>query len=276
MKSFDLISDLHLDFYVREYWKWHKEFVASSAAEIIKAFVEAITPDCPSPVLVIAGDLGHKNSHSQLLLTFLAEKYAYVLYTFGNHDLYLFPDEKEHVFYKRSLDRWLELREIASEIPGVVALDGNKVIIDGVTFGGTGLWYDFMYGLKLGYTWGKLDYYWLSNFNDSKYITECPKVEEEKQKLNAIFDACDVVITHVSPDDSRVNPLYKLDPITAFYYFDGFDFLSRATGKIWCFGHVHYRQTYMKQGCLLVNNALGYPGECPFTKAVTIPLDNED
>lgn len=273
MKSFDVISDVHLDFYVREYWDWDKN-ITPSAAMIIQAFAEEITPDSPSPVLVIAGDLGHKNSHSQMLLTCLAEKYEHVLFTYGNHDLYLFPDEKEHVYHKRSAERWQELKEMASEIPGVIALDGNKVTIDGVTFGGSGLWYDYMYGLKLGYSWKKLDAYWLSNFNDSNYITECPKVEEEKRKLNSIFDDCDVVVTHVSPDDSRVNPRYQLNPLTAFYYFDGAEFLSRAKGKIWCYGHVHYRQTYMNHGCLFVNNALGYPGELPFTKALTVPLEN--
>ncbi len=78
-----------------------------------------------------------------------------MLYTFGNHDLYLFPDEKEHAIYNSSVERWEELKELSSEIPGVIALDGDKVTIDGVTFGGTGLWYDYIYGLKLGYSWKK-------------------------------------------------------------------------------------------------------------------------
>ncbi|MBA9087285.1 hypothetical protein FHR92_003769 [Fontibacillus solani] len=275
MKSFDLISDLHLDFYVRDYWDWDKE-VTPTAAQIIQAFAESIIPDSPSSVLVIAGDLGHKNSHSQLLLTFLAKKYDHVLFTNGNHDLYLFPNEKEHVIYNRSIERWQELKEMASEIPGVTVLDGNKVTINDVTFGGTSLWYDYTFGLKLGYSWKKLDAYWFSHFNDSNYITECPDFAEEMKKLDAIFDSCDVVITHVSPDDSRVNPRYRVDPMTSFYYFDGSEFLSRAKGKVWCFGHVHYRQMYINRGCLLVNNALGYPGELPFVKAMRVPLDKHD
>lgn len=230
MQSFDLISDLHLDFYVREYWDWDKE-VTPSAAAIIQAFAESIIPDSPSPVLVIAGDLGHKNSHSQLLLTCLAEKYDHVLFTYGNHDLYLFPHEKEHAWYQRSSERWQELKEVAAEIPGVTVLDGNTVTIHGVTFGGTGLWYDYMYGLKLGYSWKKLDQYWFSNFNDSNYITDCPAVDKEKNKLNAIFDSCDVIVTHVSPDDSRVNPRYRLDPITSFYYLTDRSFFPAPKGK---------------------------------------------
>lgn len=275
MKSFDLISDLHLDFYIRDYIDWDQE-ITPSTAEIIQAFADSIIPDSPSPVLVIAGDLGHKNSQSKLFLTCMAEKYDHVLFTYGNHDLYVFPGEKEHVCYNSSTERWEELKEIANGIPGVTALDGNIVTINGVTFGGTSLWYDYSFGLKLGYTWKKLDAYWFSNFNDSNYITKCPDVAEEMKKLDAIFDACDVVITHVSPDDSRVNPRYRADPVTSFYYFNGLEFLSRAKGKVWCFGHVHYRQMYMNQGCLFVNHALGYPGELPFVQAMTVPLDKRD
>jgi len=275
LESFDLISDLHLDFYVRGYLNWDKETTPSTAM-IIQAFAKSITPDSPSPVLVIAGDLGHKNSQSLMLLECLAEKYDHVLFTYGNHDLYLFPSEKEHALYNSSIERWNELKGMANRIPGVTAIDGNTVTIHGVTFGGTSLWYDYTYGLKLGYTWKKLDEFWFSEFNDSNYITECPDVAEEKKKLDAIFDTCDVVITHVSPDDSRVNPLYRLDPTTSFFYFDGTELLTRAKRKVWCFGHVHYRQMYLNNGCLLVNNALGYPGELPFVKAITIPLDKRE
>lgn len=275
MKSFDLISDLHLDFYVREYHDWDKENTPATE-EIVQAFADSIIPDSPSPVLVIGGDLGHSNIESLLLLQCMAEKYEHVLFVAGNHDLYLFPQIAEHAAFNSSAERWHELKRMANEIPGVTALDGNKITIHGVTFGGTSLWYDYSYGYKLGYTWKNLHAYWTSSFNDSNYITECPDIVKEKQKLDAIFDTCDVVVTHVSPDDSRVNPLYLLDPMTAFFYFDGTEFLDRAKGKIWCFGHAHYRLMYRNKGCLFVNHSLGYPEELPFLQAITVPLDTEE
>lgn len=138
LKSFDLISDLHLDFYVREYHDWDKENTPTVSL-IIQAFVDSIIPDQPSPVLVIAGDLGHMNSQSLLLLKCLTDKYEHVLFVAGNHDLYLFPHENEHVLFNSSTERWHELKSMANEIPEVTALDGNTVTINGVTFGGTSL-----------------------------------------------------------------------------------------------------------------------------------------
>src|SRR5690606_37953697 len=110
---------------------------------------DAITPEFPSPILVIAGDLGHCNTQSKLLLTYLAENYENVLFCFGNHDLYLFSSD-EYVGFKDSADRWESLKADVQHIPNIIALDGNTVTIQGVTFGGSGLWYDFTYGMKLG------------------------------------------------------------------------------------------------------------------------------
>lgn len=58
--SFDLISDLHADFWIRN-GKHSKQLS-------IDLFVDELLPVSPSEVLVIAGELGHHNLESEILL----------------------------------------------------------------------------------------------------------------------------------------------------------------------------------------------------------------
>lgn len=271
MNNFDLISDIHLDFWVRQAKNY--ENGPQDLEEIIVQFIARILPKQPSSVLIIAGDIGHSNHETSLFLKNLSQFYKQILFVFGNHDFYLLPFNREHQKFEKSRDRWEELVEMACRISGVVPLDGNTVTVEGVTFGGTGMWYDYSYGLRLGYSWDKLDRLWKSSFNDSNYIIGgTPDFELEREKLQSIIHQCDVVVTHIGPDASRIQPIYEQDPTSAFYYFDGQDLLADLKGKIWCYGHVHQRLRYVKDGCLLVNHALGYPGELPFTKIRTVPL----
>ncbi len=129
------------------------------------------------------------------------------------------------------------------------------------------MWYDFQYGIqKLNSDKDSIYECWKSFSNDSRLIEGLPRLvevmfQEEKEKLNKVLESSNVIVTHISPDWSTV-PLNKKDNLSnSFYYFDGSDYYSKLKGKIWCFGHVHRRMDYIKDGCRFINASLGYPDE---------------
>ncbi|WP_201317510.1 metallophosphoesterase [Paenibacillus sp. EPM92] len=265
MSAFDLISDTHIDIWITP------DSDAKSHQKKIDKFIDHLIPDEPSEVLVIAGDLGHYNKQNALMLKSLKRVYSHILFVFGNHDLYLVSGKVREKYANNSMNRRTEMKSLAEEIEGVFCLDGTSITIDGVTFGGTGMWYDFSYGLReLHMQMDHLRRIWKGKMNDSRLIHTLPSFEEEVAKLESIFGASDVIVTHVGPDWSRVAGGCRYDPVTSFYYFDGSDLLSRANGKTWCFGHTHDHYSYVKNGCYLVNNALGYPIDNPRMRIQTI------
>lgn len=277
MKSFDLISDLHLDIYWGYYFGDCEESGVETPSEeaFFHDFAQAITPEVPSPVLVVAGDLGHDDRHWIMLCQALLEKYKYILFVFGNHDLYLLPDVALHRQFKTSSQRWQCLKEATRKLPGVICLEGTTIEIEGIRFGGTGGWYDYSYGLKLGYEWEYLDAYWRSSFSDGEWIVNSPNPDEEKDKLRSIIHNCDVIVTHVPPDDSQIDERYRNDLTSSYFYFDGTELIGMAkTGAVWCTGHVHRRHMYMRNGILFASHPLGYPDEAPLSKAITIRIES--
>lgn len=258
---FDLISDIHLDFWV-EYSSNHIK-----QNQRLDKFVHIILPEEPSELLVIAGDLGHYNKQNFIFLEKLKEHYKYILLVAGNHDYYLVTKSIKNKYKRNSIHRFQEMKIMAEQIPGVLFLDGNTIEIGGITFGGAGMWYDFQYGIhQLNIDVKKIYDSWKSISNDSVLIEGLPRLVEamyvqELTKLKKILDISDVVVTHISPDWSNV-PLDKINDISnSFYYFNGRELLYNLNRKIWCFGHIHRRVDYIFEGCRLINASLGYPDE---------------
>ncbi|MNV31903.1 Calcineurin-like phosphoesterase [compost metagenome] len=277
MKQFDLISDVHLDF-------WAKKNGGSKEANnmIVHNFAASLLPDEISEVLVVAGDLGHDNNQNFEFLKYVKQHYKYIIVVCGNHDFYLTTSSDKYKYERNSLKRWKQMKELGMSLEGVHYLNGEMITIDGVTFGGTGMWYDFSYGIKrLGKSVTDMFDAWADGMNDQKYIHGVPRRPldwfwSEKDNLEKVIYDSDVIVTHVGPDTSRVPLEYELDALTGCYYFDGEEYLKNCQGKIWCYGHSHYNQSYMKKGCWLVNNALGYPNEknTGTSKIVNIPLES--
>jgi len=271
---FDLISDVHLDF-----WIFVKNVSREGQEENIRGFVNMLIPEVPSKVLVIAGDLGHKNDQNFVFLQILKETYEYILIVPGNHDYYLINSTARYKHNNLSSMRWKDMKQLGATLPGIHFLEGTTITIDGTTFGGTGMWYDFSYGMQvLGKTDGEMMSYWREEMRDAKYIrgaqTRPQKwAEEECKLLEQVLETSDVIITHIGPDWSDLTSKQVDDMGTGFYYFDGRKYLEKCEGKVWCYGHVHHNSDYTVSGCRLVNNALGYPNEkADIGKIVTIEL----
>ena len=261
--KFDLISDIHLDQWVR---------LDSNLAKMernIRVFIQLMLPSKPSTILVIAGDLGHYNQQNLMMIGMLKESYSYILYTHGNHDLYLISGQQKKKYKHKSIRRWNEMKEMTTDIAGVHALDGEIVEIEGVVFGGAPGWYDMNYGIKeLGMTMEDIQDLWYDKMNDPKQILGKPVVAVEVEKVQRIAKISDVIFTHVGPDYSVLREKYKKDPVTSFYYFDGRDIISQTNAKVWCFGHTHYAYDYHVGGVRLINNALGYPPQKNVAKKI--------
>jgi predicted MPP superfamily phosphohydrolase len=146
----DIISDIHLDFYVEK------------DKELIKAFIEKLLntkTDKVFDILVIAGDLGHYNDDNVYFLKEISKYYKKVFVTWGNHDLYLVNDKEVTKYNYNSFNRLKDLKEKLTKIENLVFLDGEKIKYNEITFWGSGLWYDV-----LNIT------HWANYMNDARYI----------------------------------------------------------------------------------------------------------
>ncbi|NEW06630.1 hypothetical protein GK047_11455 [Paenibacillus sp. SYP-B3998] len=259
MAQFDLISDIHLDFWVKEtssLWSLQRR---------IKKFIRQILPEACSNTLLIAGDLGHSNKQNYIFLKLLKEHYTNILIVIGNHDYYLDKATLAGKSGQDSMDRMKEMKLLASQLPGITYLDGDCVELDGVTYGGCGMWYDLQYGIQvLKSTKDHIFRHWTKVSNDFSRIQGKPRLTldmftKEKAKLDKIIANSQVILTHVSPDWSRVPEGRELDLATSFYYFDGAEYASQLANKTWCFGHIHQRMDYVHHQCRFINASLGYP-----------------
>lgn len=261
MSSFDLISDIHLDFWVTPSWNIFKQ------KKRLDAFIRQILPERPSDVLVIAGDIGHFNKQNVKLLKALKMHYTHILLVAGNHDYYMPSKSIRYKYAYNSMNRLSEMKKLITTLPNVIYLDGDVVTIHGVNYGGCGMWYDFQYGIQvLNSNYPKIYECWRAVSNDALLTRGKPRETknmfyEEKIKLARILPHSDVIITHFSPDWSKAPEDRRLNVATSFYYFDGSPYFPSISKKVWCFGHMHRRIDYMKHDCRFVNAALGYPKE---------------
>jgi predicted phosphodiesterase len=226
MSSFDLISDIHLDFWVTPSWNIFKE------KKSLEEFIQKLLPPQSSAVLVIAGDIGHYNKQNYKLLKALKEHYTYILLVAGNHDYYMLSPSIRYKYAFNSINRLDEMKKL----------------------------------IKYLSNYPEIYEHWKSVSNDAKLMRGKPRdtkemFYEEKRKLARILPYSDVIITHFSPDWSRSPQVGKLSKSTSFYYFDGAPFFPLISKKIWCFGHMHRRIDYEHHGCRFINASLGYPQE---------------
>lgn len=288
MKKVGYISDLHMDFYIRETDVKRGKFKRS-----LTEFVARLLPNEQQDVdtLLIAGDTGHYNSQTKALLIELQQHFKDIFIVTGNHDLYLLSDTQG---VKYGWDSWNRERDIKEfcKLNGIHFLSGQTVDIDGIKIAGLGMtwdgsWLNFMpqeHRPKHLKTPNEIRSYFENYMNDSRYISADGEqsrfvttayggrylhtkfdplkyAKAQMEKLKAIQEA-DVVVTHYIPVPyESMPPIYKENTSTMFYTFDGEAELLRLNPKVWVFGHTHEDVDEMYRGTRLLCNALGYPGE---------------
>jgi len=77
-----------------------------------------------------------------------------------------------------------------------------------------------------------------------------------RQALLQPFDGSTIVVTHFAPSLQSADPRYGLSPGTAGFC-NALDALL-AHAQLWLHGHLHAPSNYVKAGCRVVANPLGY------------------
>jgi predicted phosphodiesterase len=239
--AFDLISDLHIDDYATFDW----------------------TGQATSPICVIAGDVGRCRTRTVEVLRHICKCYQAVFYIDGND---------EHRNQLEFLDiSYTELAEQLSEIPKLIYLQDNVVVIDGVAIVATNGWWAYDFDPNVDYNLTKQWYAHKENItdhaannietfalNDAVYLTSSIKRLQTHRNVKHI-----VVVTHTVP----LPELVEHDPElvdTARFNVMGNSYLQKVLTadteqKIhtWCFGHYHNSVDQIHHRIRFVNNCRG-------------------
>jgi predicted phosphodiesterase len=238
---FDLISDLHVD--TNGSFDWQGQ--ATSA------------------VCVVAGDVGRDRKQTLAALEHLGTCYQAVFYIDGND---------EHRNQLEFLDAsYTELTNQLANISGIIYLQDNVIIINGVAIVAANGWWAYDFDLNIDYNSCKkwyankenltdhaADYIQIYALNDAAYLINSVKRLQTHQDVKHI-----VVATHTVPLPELIDhdPLIlnskRFNTLGNHYMRQVLD--ADTEGKIhtWCFGHYHCDVDQVHNGIRYVNNCLG-------------------
>lgn len=253
--AFDLISDLHVE-------TWNSPLDWTGMAT--------------SMICVVAGDISRDRTKVVETLTHLGQCYKSVIYIDGND---------EHRYSFDSLGE--SYRTLVSEIeniPNVVYLQDNVVIIDGVAFLGTNGWWSFDLDNTVDYDATRqwfTDQYRVSRLAadniESMAIQDVGYLIHSIKRLQTYQDVKQIVmVTHTVPNFKLVSHDINLSKALAVNCLGNSHmnktFISDWENKIstWCFGHYHSECDQTIDGVRYVNNCRGR-GNTAWAKTVYYP-----
>lgn len=253
--SFDLISDLHVE-------TWPEPFDWTGMPT--------------STLAVVAGDISRDRQVVVDTLRHLGECYRAVMYIDGND---------EHRYSLHDLgESYNTLFEEIQDIPNVIYLQDNAVVIDGVGFIGTNGWWAFDFDNADSYEHSRqwfIERYQVDPvaavnvegmaMQDAKYLCSSIKRVQRHQDIKSL-----VVVTHTVPDvmlvehDVELEGSHRLNCTGNSHLIKSV--VEDTEGKIdtWCFGHYHSDIDQIRQGIRFVNNCRGR-GNTPWSKSVYNP-----
>ena len=260
----DYISDIHLDFWIKELNVNSDKF-----RNELKTFIETVQIK-GGEVLIIAGDLGHYVSQIKEFLLKMKELYRYVLFVHGNHDMYLVSNKQQFKYNYHSVNRLMEMK-IFCRANDIHYLDGTVTNINGYNFGGVAMSWDKSFANQFfGSEQSNEDVFKIfKEISDSRYIFESKFTvewnpfkyfKEQYEKLQEM-EPVDVMISHYTPIVPPNLPEEFNNKISTLFSFDGFEELKRINPKYWIFGHNHFKSNFNINNTNLLSNPLGYPSE---------------
>lgn len=264
----DILSDIHLDFY----FKPHLTTFENVASFFKLVFTDGETREI-GDVLIIAGDIGHCNKQNiEVLRIIQKEFYKHIICVLGNHDYYLVDSDSKYTFKNDSFKRVEDMRKLINQEKNMYCLDGEVIEIERIRFGGADSWYDEGYVKKYypQFDSNHFNLLWNENINDSRLIKGISRFDDitklEIQKLEKIYQNCDVMITHINPsiDEEHINEKYHNSPINTFFTFNGSKFYKNGSMKHWVFGHTHDAIEYEIDDVKFLCNPLAYPNESQY------------
>lgn len=234
-------------------------------------------------VLCIAGDLNpafclHEkdkaDKSTEAFFKTLQHRFKNIIYVSGNHEYYYGDVAKDDQKFKDISDNY-----------GVVFLQGESIVIDGVTFIGATLWTDFdnqdpitmmeanrcmndYNCIKDSSAVNRNDNYetysWeLHRFtaNRALYIHDAHrKIIFEEIQIARLRDpeAKVVVMTHHAPHSLSIHENYRFSALNGAYYTDLEHELITYRPNLWMHGHVHNNFDYKIEETRIVCNPRGY------------------
>ena len=188
-----------------------------------------------------------------------------VIFVPGNHEYDGLEFDEATQRLRQACERW-----------GLIWLDRQSVVLQGVRFVGCTLWTDFD---ALNTNPGSLadllktrdkafraaNFYLRKNHSLqggepmlAEQVRELGLQHQQwlRQSLATPFDGPTVALTHFAPSLLSADPRYGLTPGTAGFCNALDDLLPSA--RLWLHGHLHCPQDYVSQGCRVVANPLGY------------------
>lgn len=192
-----------------------------------------------------------------------------VIFVPGNHEYDTFEFDNAHA----------RLRQVCKRL-GLIWLERETVVLGGVRFVGTTLWSDFDVLEDAAGTVDETgpardkrrDKAWrAANFYLHKTGTTVggePMLAEQVRAQSLVcqawlraalaepFDGPTVAVTHFAPSLESADPRYGLVPGTAGFCNALDDCLPYAC--LWLHGHLHCAVDYLRHGCRVVANPLGY------------------
>lgn len=252
--TFDLISDLHIETWDEFDW----------------------TGQATSPYCVVAGDVCRDRTVLVDVLTHLGQCYAAVFYIDGND---------EHRYQLEDLgESYLDLVKQVSNIPNVVYLQDNVVVVNGVAIIATNGWwtYDFDPDIEVAQT---VEWYQQKNqislsaanningvaYHDAVYLINTIAKLQTHRDVQSI-----VVVTHTLPAAWIIDHDLELIDTWRFNCMGNRHLLSvleedtESKIKTWCFGHYHKSVDRDFAGVRFVNNCRGR-GDTEFSQPAYYP-----
>jgi predicted phosphodiesterase len=234
MLEFQILSDLHLEFYK-------------------KLPTNICNDEFPkAPILFLVGDIGYPTDNIWLeFIEWCDSKYQRIFYVQGNHEAYTNDIGVITNYIREKLDPKPKFTFLERGVVGY--LDEYKVI-----------------GCTL---WSEQNYYIYSKMNDSKCIyknglylslTDLLDIHyQDKKWLEDNVDENTIVLTHHLPSFDLIHPKYKT-PYYADYscaYASNCDDIVRKA-KMWIYGHTHIGSDVMFENKVrCISNPYAYPDE---------------
>lgn len=254
------INDLHLDFYVPK-----------NIAQLEESLWYPIELETDKETaLIISGDLWHSkkflNFNHFSWLAKISQKFLYVIFVLGNHDLWRGNIPKDYIDVKNEIK--------VQGLTNVFLLQDESLILEGVLFNGATLWTDFnsepyilmkakeimrndYKSIRYGSVYDKLKAQHIreAHIHSRNFIFEHAKKTEEIRK--------NVVITHHAPSYLSIAQEYQNDNYHVENHLDFSnldDKIKSSNIDFWFHGHTHEFKDYFIGNTHIINNPLGYYG----------------
>jgi len=218
-------------------------------------------PTLDVDVVILAGDIA---SHTRGLSWASTAFESPVIYVAGNHE-----------YYDANLGLLSELQKPVWEQAGVYFLERSTFELAGVRFLGCTLWSGFdLYGAAkvdacMAAARHDINDYWMIRAKGGKNLEprDTQKLHRAAvrwldEELTKPFDGKTVVVTHFAPHRGCVAPEHEGSDVSPYFVTDLSRLMQKYRIDLWCHGHTHTNNDFIAEnGCRVVSNQLGYPGE---------------